>query len=82
MPMDESSTDFAFIVHLVDQVGSSVDSPLDEFLERLSPEDRDIVMELMDAGNVDAHATVLDLLAAIKPSLEDHIFEEDAEETE
>jgi hypothetical protein len=38
--MDESSTDFAFIVHLVDRVGSSVDSPSDDFLERLSPEDR------------------------------------------
>lgn len=80
--MDESSTDFAFIVHLVDQVGSSVDSPLDDFLERLSPEDRDIATELMDAGNVDSHATVLDLLAAIKPSLEDDIAEEDAEDTE
>jgi hypothetical protein len=80
--MDESSTDFAFIVHLVDRVGSSVDSPLDDFLERLSPEDRDIATELMDAGNVASHATVLDLLAVIKPSLEDDIAEEDAEDTE
>jgi hypothetical protein len=36
----------------------------------------------MDAGNVASHATVLDLLAAIKPSLEDDIAEEDAEDTE
>jgi hypothetical protein len=80
--MDESSTDFTFILHLVVQVGSSIDSPLDEFLQRLSPEDRDIAMELMDTGHVDSSATVLDLLAAIKPSLEDDLAEEEAEDPE
>ena len=80
--MDESSIDFAFLLHLVEQVAADVDTPLDDFLERLSGEDRDLTLELIDAGEVDTHGTVLDLLAAVKPSLDETLAEEDTEDVE
>ena len=79
---DESSIDFAFLLHLVEQVGADGDTPLEGFLERLSDEDRDLTQELMDAGEVDTHGTVLDLLAAVKPPLDEALTEEDTEDVE
>jgi hypothetical protein len=75
--MDESSTDFAFILHLVDQYGANIDTPLQGFLEQLPHEEQDLTKQLMDAGQVHIEGTVLDLLAAIRPTLGETLADED-----